>query len=130
MGLLKDFVVSSDLNRKVFEIIYEDARNYNGNLKDRLLQRCEEVCKYGCQSGTVGELIYYRDTNAWFEKFIYDIENLVYELTEDTGESLQELLKGFDSVDPFCRYEYNRNLLAWFSFEETCYRLVSILEDC
>lgn len=129
MGLLKDFVVSSDLNRKVFEIIYEDAKNYNGNLKDRLLQRCEEVCRYGCVSGTVGELIYYSDTSAWFEEFAEEIAFMVDELCNETGLSINELVRDWDSSDPFCRGFYNRNLMAWLSFEETCNKLSQILEE-
>ena len=48
----------------VLRDIFEDAKNYSGNKKERLLARCEDV-QHGCSTGIVSSLIYYSDTTAF-----------------------------------------------------------------
>lgn len=77
-----------------------------------------DILKSGCVSGVVGELIYYRDTHAFFDRFYNEIEELRQEWEENTGEAIR--IK--DNL---------KNDLAWFGFEETIYQLANELElDC
>ena len=75
----------------------------------------------GCQSGVVGELIWYSQTVAFYKKYCDEINELLYELMNNTGlHSLSELFgKNYDAEDPLMLETHNRNLLAWFGFEET-----------
>ena len=69
-----------------------------------------DVLYHGCQSGVVGELIYYTDTVRFYKQYKEEINNLLYaELFDDK----------WDKEDPLAQYDYNQNLLAWFGFEET-----------
>lgn len=94
-----------------------------------------DVLHHGCQSGTVGFLIYYSDTVAFYKKYNEEINQLLSELMNDTGiYSMKELFgKKWDEEDPLIRDCYNQNLLAWFGFEETLRNIglqFESLEDC
>lgn len=79
----------------------------------------------GCQSGVVSGLIYYTDTVAFYKRHQQEIDAMLYGLCQDTGSNPWELFGDkWDDEDPFARDVYNQNLLSWFGFEETAYRLV------
>lgn len=65
---------------------------------------------YGCQSGMIGSLIYYRDTHAFYDAHYEEIEELRFQLEDDFGEPLQP--KGD-----------LKNWYAWMAFEETARRI-------
>ena len=44
-----------------------------------------DVLHYGCQSGIVGELIYYSDTVAFYKQYREEINDLLYEIMNETG---------------------------------------------
>ena len=78
----------------------------------------------GCQSGMVGKLIYYTDTVRFYKKHADEIDALLQELLDSTGNSIQELFgEKWDETDPLGRGRLNQNLLAWFGFEETARRI-------
>ena len=80
-----------------------------------------DVLNYGCQSGVVGELIYYSDTVRFYKQYRQEINALLYELMNSTGLYSPSELFGdkWDKEDPLAQDDYNQNLLAWFGFEET-----------
>ena len=81
----------------------------------------KDVLYGGCQSGIVGELIYYRDTVAFYKRYRKQINDLLSETMSGTGlYNLSELFGDkWDTEDPLATDIYNQNLLAWFGFEET-----------
>ena len=79
----------------------------------------QDVMNYGCQSGVVSELIYSNDTIEFFEKFKNEINELLSKMIEETGLSVNELFGDkWDETDPLAYDISNKNLLAWFAFEE------------
>ena len=80
-----------------------------------------DVLNYGCQSGVVGELIYYSDTTRFYKQYKDEINSLLYEAMDGTGLYAPSDLFGdkWDKEDPLAQDTYNQNLLAWFGFEET-----------
>jgi len=75
----------------------------------------KDLLQHGCISGMVGKLIYYKDTHTFYDKHYAEIEELREEYEESTGEPLKipsDL----------------KNFLAWFSFEQVAYQLVSEIE--
>lgn len=112
------------LEQEVYDWLVEDD-DPHGNYQD--------LQTGGCSSGVVGEMIYYTDTVAFYKRHRQEIDALLYELCRDTGSNPWDLFKDkWDDEDPFARDIYNQNLLAWFGFEETAYRLVEyddILSD-
>lgn len=80
-----------------------------------------DVLHYGCQSGIVGELIYYSDTVRFYKQYRQEINELLYRLMAGTGSYAPSDLFGdkWNKEDPLAQDDYNQNLLAWFGFEET-----------
>ena len=80
-----------------------------------------DVLDYGCQSGVVGELIYYCDTVRFYKQYKGEINELLYQSMQETGLYSPSELFGdkWDKEDPLANYDFNQNLLAWFGFEET-----------
>jgi hypothetical protein len=75
----------------------------------------EDLMQHGCQSGMVGELIYYTDTHKFFNDHYEEIEELREEYEDSTGEALRP--KGD-----------MKNWFAWFAFEQTAYNIATDLE--
>ena len=90
-----------------------------------------DVLHYGCQSGTVGFLIYYRDTVAFYQKYRSEIGKLLCDEMRDTGLYAMTELFGdrYDEEDPLANETHNQNLLAWFGFEETLRRIGHRFEE-
>ena len=111
---------SSPLFKRVCNYVISEWSNY-----DDKTYIFRDVLNYGCQSGTVGFLIYYSDTVRFYKQYREEIDTLLYEEMEDTGlRSPTELFgKRWDNEDPLGREDYNQNLLAWFGFEETLRKL-------
>ncbi len=80
-----------------------------------------DVLHYGCQSGVVGELIYYSDTVRFYKQYRNEINALLYETMNGMGIYSPSGLFGnkWDKEDPLAQDTYNQNLLAWFGFEES-----------
>lgn len=90
----------------------------------------EDLQKHGCISGMIPELIYYDDTNEFYDTYKTDINDLLSNLTQSTGLSVEELFKDqFDENDPLIIDCFNKNLMAWFGFEETSYQLYEQLYE-
>lgn len=85
----------------------------------------EDLLQYGCESGIVGDLIYYSDTTAFFEQHCKEINALLAEILADTGYTSTAELFGdkWDTEDPLALGTLNQNILAWFGFEESARRL-------
>ena len=86
-------------------------------------QAIDEMEEHGCVSGIVSELIYYTDTVAFFKEHQEEINEILKENIESTGLGIHELFRDFDQSDPLCLENHNKNLLAWFGFEEAVSRL-------
>lgn len=107
---------NSPLEKRVYNYIISEWNNYND--KKHIFT---DVLYHGCQSGTVGFLIYYSDTVKFYKQYRQEIDNLLYETMESCGIYSPSELFGtkWDKEDPLGRDDYNQNLLAWFGFEET-----------
>lgn len=78
----------------------------------------------GCQSGMIGELIYYHDTVEFYKRHAKEIDAMLRDLCNDCGCFPSQLFGDkWDNDDPLARDIYNQNLLAWFGFEETARRM-------
>ena len=106
---------SNRLTKRVCSYVIDEWHNY-----DDKTDIFKDVLHYGCQSGTVGFLIYYSDTVAFYKRYREEINELLYELMGGTGIFAMRELFGdkWDDEDPLAQDVYNQNLLAWFGFEE------------
>lgn len=74
-----------------------------------------DVLDHGCQSGIVGELIYYTDTVRFYKQYRQDINELLYDLMNGTGLYAPSELFGsrWDKEDPLAQ-DISTNLLQDF----------------
>lgn len=115
---------SSAMEREVIEDVISSVDSV-----EELKSRLDEILEHGCISGTVGSMIYYSDTVAFFERHKEEINNRLAELIENTGLNLCELFKNFDNCDPLCLDTYNQNLFAWYGYEDVCANLRDMIEE-
>ena len=80
-----------------------------------------DVLHNGCCSGVVSELIYYYDTVRFYKHYRQEINEMLYNIMNETGLYAPSELFGdkWDKEDPLAQDICNQNLLAWFGFEET-----------
>lgn len=123
MNLIIEDEEDSDLTRHVVEWVNSEAEGYPDTGVDGVLG---DLSYGGCQSGFVSHLINYTDTEKFYEEHQKEIDNMLQELCSDCGCTPQGLFGDkWDKEDPLARDVYNKNLLAWFGFEETA----RLLED-
>ena len=121
---------ATPLGKRVLNYISDEWSSYTD--KTNIFK---DVLYYGCQSGTVGFLIYYSDTVRFYKRYKAEIDALLYETMENTGLHAPSELFGnkWDKEDPLANDVYNQNLLAWFGFEETMRNIgynFEQLQDC
>ena len=107
------------LQKDVRNIINQYGKDYDDTGIEGFLK---DLFYGGCQSGIVGELIYYNDTCKFYEKHKKDISDLLKDTLSNYMEKSTRLdIFGdkWDIMDPLCLDGENQNLLAWFAFEET-----------
>ncbi len=84
-----------------------------------------DLLEHGCQSGMVSHLIYYTDTVKFYDEHQQEIDAMLQEICQDCGCQPNELFGDkWDATDPFARGDLNKNLLAWFGFEEAARQII------
>ena len=101
------------LKHEVVEIILSEIE---GIEDDEILSTVEDIVTCGCQSGIVTALITYKDTEAFFDRHVDEI----FELVEDA--------KYMDLID-IKDFELSRNNLAWFAFEIIAQEIYHEMEE-
>ena len=81
----------------------------------------EDVTRHGCSGGTIGELIYYADTSAFYEKYKEEIWRRLSDMADDLGcDSILHLIVTFNGAKEVGSELQLRNLLAWWAAEDVC----------
>lgn len=106
------------LEKRVRGIINRLAKDYDTGATGVIC----DLMQAGCASGMIPDLIYYKDTIAFYNYFKPEINSLIKELTFSTGLQLSEL-KGWDDEDPLVLDQANQNIITWLAFEETARNL-------
>lgn len=108
---------TNKLTKKVITILKDKVKNGG---YDSVRSVMKDILYNGLQSGIISELIYYKDTLAWFKRYKSDIMYLLREAMANQGSNdpIDVFGKNWDKDDPFAQDTHNQNLLAWFSFEE------------
>lgn len=116
----------SKLEKEVAQYIVDRWDDYDDE-KDVIT----DILNNGCESGVVSSMIYYSDTVQFYERHKGEIDELLYNTMENCGiyELKQLFGRRFDEEDPLCLYETNKNLLAWFGFEETMRNIGNKFEE-
>ena len=100
------------LNRYVCDYVIKNWDSYEDK-NDIFL----DIMKWGCVSGVCRDLVLCEQTKRFYETYKYEINELLY---KSGWNNLADLFgKSWDKADPLALENNNKNLLAWFGFEET-----------
>ena len=100
------------LKHEVVEIILDEVE---GIEDDEILSTVKEIVTYGCQSGIVASLVYYKDTETFFDRHA----NEIFELVEDAKQ---------EGIIDMNNFELSKNNLAWFAFETIAQEIYQEME--
>lgn len=109
--MLQEEKTKSD--NKLTIAVIDDILNYN-ETDEEIINYLKDVINYGCVSGIVSSLIYYTDTEKFFDDFSNEILELLDVKKEEYG-----LYEG----------QFNKNNLSWFAYEEICKQLYYSIEE-
>jgi hypothetical protein len=86
----------------------------------------EEVVKHGCVNGCVSSLIYYEDTNKFYDKFEEEIWEMLYDEQVDFGfSSIPEYIASFNGSKDVGSLTQFKNLLAWYAVENVANQILN-----
>ena len=116
-----------NLKNEVMEILEDMA--IDSNLETVI----NEVLQYGCISGIVPSLIYYYQTEAFFDKHKNAINDLAHELSEEIYGNPFEIYHNLNGgCSNMAWYNLNggcsKNNMAWFGFEEVTRMIAEEME--
>ena len=127
LGALQPTPNATALENHVREWINEQASEYpdTGPQTYNVAGVLNDLMRNGCQSGYVGDLIYYADTLKFYKRHKLEINQMLIQNMADMGAKSPADMFGdkWDLSDPLALDTINQNLLAWFGFEETARKL-------
>ena len=129
MNKVKEILESLKKDKKV-NSLYEYVLNYYINesseydLPEDFLKDMERLYQIGCVSGSVPSLIYYEDTDQFYNQFQDEINDLVNQFQLSPAQLLGDK---FDDTDPDILESENKQQLSWFAFETMALRIYNEL---
>lgn len=110
----------SGATTKLEKSVQKSCNSHAGDYDNGVTGFLRDLFYGGCQSGIVGELIYYTDTMKFYKAHQAEIKAMLKEALADTGfDSPAKLFRDkWDADDIFAEDTSNQNLLAWFGYEE------------
>jgi hypothetical protein len=108
-------LAKTPLEKRIVSILKYKLQDYD-NLKSLI----KDVLYNGLQSGIISDLIYYNDTLAFYKRYKKEIDVLLKDIMNESGVNSPANIFGkkWDNEDWSVQDTNNRNLLAWFGFEE------------
>lgn len=90
----------SELKKSVLESLIDKAE---GLENEEIISMINDIVSYGCASGIVSDMMFYRDTESFFNTHSEEIFDLMNE-KRDEGWDLNNI-------------EFSKNNLAWWAYE-------------
>ena len=108
----------SELKRSVLESLIDKAEECESDKE--IISMVNNILTYGCVSGIVLDMMFYRDTESFFNTHSKEIFDLL-------NESIAEGLTDANNI------EFSKNNLAWWAYEvitsQILYELETAYED-
>ena len=84
-------------------------------------EQCQDIANYGCASCAPSGLIYYHETNEFFDAHEDSVEDVCYDYLGINW--MQQLAEGVSSIGEL------KNKAVWFAAEQYCATKFAYLED-
>lgn len=129
--LIEEFASIDKMHQSFVDDIYDDLVDAeDGATIENFIGRLEEIAKNGCASGTVLGLIYFEDTDAFFNEYYDDIYDFLESMDDDTLNWLVDRIKeDSDAIDVLMGTKYAKNDLVWFVYDSMAQQLLERLND-
>lgn len=115
---------ATEMEKEVIEDQLDEVDGY-----DTPQDFLQHLCELYITGGGVSSMIYYDDTLAFLERHSEEINQLLQEGISEFG-SLQDMFgDNYDSSDPMNLDTHNRNLFAWYAYEETARRIAEAINE-
>lgn len=101
--MLKEQLNEMKANSEGIELFVINDILDNGESDEEISNYINNVLTYGCQSGCVSSLLYYSDTNKFFNNYSDEILSILDDLNDAGG----------------IPFEIDANNLAWLGYEHT-----------
>ncbi|MCY4130075.1 MAG: hypothetical protein OXG15_12650 [Gammaproteobacteria bacterium] len=116
---------ANSLEEAVMNWINSEAADYRADPHDdgteAIVSVASDLIQGGCASGIVGGLIYYNETNAFFDEHEEQISAVICQIAQiahESGDNAEFILKHGPGI------KYIKNQMAWTAFEETARSLM------
>ena len=108
-------LAKTPLEKRIVSMLKYKLQDYD-NLKSVI----KDILYSGLQSGIISDLIYYNDTLAFYKRYKKEIDTLLKDTMYESGVNSPADIFGkkWDIEDFSIQDTNNKNLLAWFGFEE------------
>lgn len=126
--IITEWEAKSPLHERIIEEIIDDSEGYDGDKLAQIKGRLGDI-SYGLVNGTVGSLIYYDDTNKFFEEYYDDIWEVVQEWSEQGVEPLEALKRNCDEVEIIMGTDNFKCWVVWMVYEEIAYLFGEALDE-
>lgn len=100
---IKNLSFETGLEKEVSQIVVYHLKDY-----EEATAFFDDLNENGCVSGMITELIYYKDTYAFYDRHYHDIEKIRAELEYGVPVPLRD---------------DHKNYYAWLGFEYTAYKI-------
>jgi len=111
--------IANDTTNNVTKEVAEYLLDYTDSRED-LESHMSDILTYGCVNGCVSPMIYYKDTNEFFDKHYEEIQELAQEEKRMTGFCI---LKQIGE-----REQDLKNYMSWFAWETTVRNIANQIE--
>lgn len=115
---------ATEMEKEVIEDQLDEVDGYE-TPKDFI----EHLCELYITGGGVSSMIYYDDTLAFLERHSEEINQLLQQGIDEFGSLNDMFGDNYDSSDPMNLDTHNRNLFAWYAYEETARRIAEALNE-
>ena len=126
--IITEWEAKSPLHERIIEEIIDDSEGYDGDKLAQIKGRLGDI-SYGLVNGTVGSLIYYDDTNKFFEEYYDDIWDVVQEWSEQGVEPLEALKRNCDETEIIMGSDNFKCWVVWMVYEEIAYLFGEALDE-
>ncbi len=92
------------------------------------VEELKDIVEHGCISGCASGMIYYFETEEFYNKFKDEIWHMIYDLADDQGITSIELIASLNGSKDVGSDHQFKNLLAWLAVEECARQLIDTEE--
>lgn len=126
---IEEFASIDKMHKAFVEDIEDDILDFEGdNRIANFIERLQGIVEYGCASGTVPSLIYYDDTEAYYNTYydeIYDF--FADEYVADTV--IEHIKSNSGSTSLLMNDRYAKNDIVWVVYEYMASELLDLLDQ-